>query len=105
MTTYARIAAEAGDQYLAAMTQAQDNFLNAMAMSMAWAPSVPATTAPAADFPTPQEMVGVSFGFAQKLLKQQQEFAERLVAATEARTESIAPKRTVSPKGKSASHN
>ena len=103
MTTYARIAAEAGDQYLAAISQTQENFLNAIPMSMAWAPPVPVTTAPDADLPTPQEMVGVSFGFAQKLLKQQQDFAERLVAATENHAESIARKSTVSPKGKSAS--
>ena len=103
MTTYARIAAEAGDQYLAAIGQAQENFLNAMAMSMAWAPAVPAATAPIGDYPTPQEIVGVSFGFAQKLLKQQQDFAEKLIAASETRTGLTSPKSTVAPKGKSAS--
>ena len=103
MTTYARIAAEAGDQYLAAIAQAQENFLNSIAVSMAWAPAVPVPT-PAGDFPTPEEVVGVSFGFAQKLLKQQQDFAEKLIAATEARTEAIpTPKSTAPPKGKSAS--
>jgi hypothetical protein len=104
MTIYAKIAADAGDQYLAAIGQAQENFINAMAMSMAWAPPVPAATAALpADFPTPQEMVGVSFGFAQKLLKQQQEFAEKLIAATETRTESTSPRSAASPKGRSAS--
>ena len=103
MTTYARIAAEAGDQYLAAIGQTQENFLNAIATSMAWAPAVPVPAAPAGDFPTPQEIVGVSFGFAQKLLKQQQDFAEKLFAATEARTESTTPKSTAPPKSKSAS--
>jgi len=103
MTTYARIAAEAGDQYLAAIGQAQENFLNAMAMSMAWAPAVPAATAPIGDYPTPQEIVGVSFGFAQKLLKQQQDFAEKLIAASETRAEPTTPKSTVSSKGKGAS--
>ena len=104
MKTYARIAAEAGDQYLAAVSQTQENYLNAIATSMAWAPpAVPVTPGSAADFPTPQEMVEVSFGFAQKLLKQQQDFAQKLVAATEARTDSIGPKGTASPKGKHAS--
>jgi|SRR5688572_1495982 hypothetical protein len=102
MNTYARIAAEAGDQYLAAISQAQENFLNAFATSMAWTPVVP-VTAPRGDFPTPQEMVGVNFEFAQKLLKQQQDFAQKLLAATAARTESANSKNTASPKGKSAS--
>lgn len=105
MTTYAKIAAEAGDQYLAAIGQTQENFLNAIAMSTAWTPPVPVSTAPLADFPTPQEIVGVSFGFAQKLLKQQQDFAEKLIAATEARTEPTSPKSVVSPKAKSAPAN
>jgi hypothetical protein len=102
MTTYGKIAADAGDQYLAAMSQAQENFINAIATSMAWAPPAPVATA-SPDFPTPQEMIGVSFGFAQKLLKQQQDFAEKLVAATETRPESPSPRSAHSPKGKSAS--
>ena len=102
MTTYARIAADAGDQYLAALGQTQETFLNAIQMSMAWAPPVPATP-PGADIPTPQEMVGVSFAFAQKLLKQQQDFAEKLIAATETRPESTGPKGPPPPKSRSAS--
>jgi len=31
---YAKIAAEAGDQYLAALGQTQENFLNTIAMSI-----------------------------------------------------------------------
>jgi len=103
MSMYGKIAADAGDQYLAAISQAQENFINAIAMSMAWAPPVPAATPLPAEFPTPQEIVGVGFGFAQKLLKQQQDFAEKLVAATETRAESTSPKSTASPRGKSAS--
>jgi len=97
---YAKIAAEAGDQYLAALGQTQENFLNTIAMSMAWAP--PVGPALPADFPTPQEIVGVSFGFAEKLLKQQQDFAQRLIAATEPRTESPGPRSTAPSKAKSA---
>ena len=103
MTTYGKIAADAGDQYLAAISQAQENFINAIGMSMAWAPAAPVATALPADFPTPQEMIGVSFGFAQKLLKQQQDFAEKLIAATE--TPSTSPRSAASSKTKSASHN
>jgi hypothetical protein len=100
MSTYAKLAAEAGDQYLEAMGQTQDTFLSAVTISRAWAPAMPAT--PIADFPTPQEMVDVSFGFAQKLLKQQQDFVEKLMDASEARgepTKSAAP-----PKGKSSAN-
>ena len=102
MPMYAKIAADAGDQYLAAIGQTQENILNAVAASMAWAPAIPAAP-PGTDFPTPQEMVDVSFGFAQKLLRQQQAFAEKLVAATETRTESTIPRSAAPPKSKSAS--
>jgi hypothetical protein len=102
MPTYATIAAEATDQYLAAIRQTQENFLNAMATSMAWPPAIRVPTAPVGDFPTPEEMVDVSFGFAQKFLKQQQDFAERLITATSPRVETVAPKSTVAPKAKSA---
>ncbi|HXS80123.1 MAG TPA: hypothetical protein VN818_07555 [Gammaproteobacteria bacterium] len=105
MTTYGKIAADAGDQYLAAISQAQENFINAIGMSMAWAPAAPVATALPADFPTPQEMIGVSFGFAQKLLKQQHDFAEKLVAATETRTEPTSAKSAVSPKSRSSASN
>jgi hypothetical protein len=99
---YAKIAADAGDQYLALLGQTQENVINAIATSMAWAPAVPVTAALPADFPTPQEIVGVSFGFAEKLLKQQQDFVRKLIAATDPRTESSGPRSTASPKGKSA---
>ena len=102
MSTYAKFAAEAGDQYLEAMGQSQDNFLNAITMSKAWAPAVP--TAPLADYPTPQEIVDVSFGFTQKLLKQQQDFVEKLLAASESRSDTMSAKGTTSSKGKSAAN-
>jgi hypothetical protein len=100
MSICAKFAAEAGDQYLEAMGQTQDNFLSAMAMSKAWAPAMPAT--PLAEFPTPQEIVDVSFGFTQRLLKQQQEFVEKLLAASEARTEPTTVKSTARSKSASA---
>lgn len=102
MSIYAKFAAEAGDQYLAAMGQTQDNFLNAIAMSKAWAPAIPAE--PLADFPTPQEIVDVGFGFTQRLLKQQQDFVEKLLAGSETRTEPTSVKSAHPPKSKSASN-
>jgi hypothetical protein len=101
MSTYAKFAAEAGDRYLEAMGQTQDNFLMAMEMSKAWAPAMPAT--PIADFPSPQEVVDVSFGFTQKLLKQQQDFVEKLIDTSAARTEPMSAKST-SAKSKSTAN-
>ena len=102
MSTYAKFAAEAGDQYLEAMGQTQDNFLNAMALSKSWAPAIPA--APLADFPTAQEIVDVSFGFSQRLMKQQHNFVEKLIAATEARMEPPSGKSATPARSKSASN-
>ena len=99
MSPYAKFAAEAGDQYLEAMGQTQDNFLNAIEMSKVWAPAMPA--APLADYPTPQEVIDLSFGFTQRLLKQQQGFVEKLMTAGETRMEPSSG-RSTSPKSKSA---
>ena len=101
MSPYAKLAAETGDQYLEAMGQTQDNFLNAIEMSKAWAPAMPA--APLTDYPTPQEVIDLSFGFTQRLLKQQQSFVEKLMAAGETRTEPSST-RSTSPKSKSAAN-
>jgi hypothetical protein len=100
MSMYAKFAAEAGDQYLEAMGQTQDNFLNAIAISKTWAPAIPVEP----DFPTPQEIIDVSFGFTQKLLKQQQDFVERLIASSETRTEPANVKSAPPPKSKSAAN-
>jgi len=105
MTAYGKIAADAGDQYLATISQAQETFIKAIGMSLAWTPAAFVATALPADFPTPQEMIGVSFGFAQKLLKQQQDFAEKFIAATETRTEPTSVKSAASPKGRSSASN
>jgi hypothetical protein len=103
MSTYTKFAAEAGDRYLEAMGQTQDNFLNAIAMSKAWAPAIPAPE-PLADFPTPQEIVDVSFGFTERLLKQQQDFMQKLIGASETRTEPANVKSTTLPRSKSAAN-
>jgi len=103
MSTYAKFAAEAGDQYLKAMGQTQDNFLNAIALSKAWAPAIPASPLP--DLPTAQEIVEVSFGFSQRLMKQQQDFVEKLIAASETRMEPPSVKSATSPRSKSAAAN
>jgi hypothetical protein len=90
---------EAGDQYLAVVGQAQEDFLKAMAAFKPYVPDFPA--ARPAGFPSPQEVVEVSFSFAEKLLRQQQDFTAKMLGVAEARTESSIP-RTVGPKTKGA---
>jgi hypothetical protein len=85
--SYAKVAADAGDQYLTALAEIQENFLKsatAFAERVAAAtPPVPAVSQPAfaPTLPTAQEVTEANFAFAQKLLKQQKSFAEKLLAA------------------------
>jgi len=85
MSNYVKLATDAGDQYLASIAEAQETFLKASAAFTArFAGSVPAFETPAAftaQFPSAQEVSEASFAFAQKLLKQQKSFAEKLFAA------------------------
>ena len=87
MSNYVKLAADAGDQYLASLAEMQENFLKATtAFAARFTPptapafAVPAFTAP--ELPTAQEITEASFAFAQKLLKQQKGFAEKLLAAS-----------------------
>jgi len=83
MPSYVKLAAEAGDKYLAALSEFQDNFLKSVTTG---AERVKAATtiaaAPAFEFPipTPADLAEANFAFAQKLLKQQKTFVEKLLA-------------------------
>ena len=79
MSNYVKLATDAGDQYLASLAETQENFLKASAAFALPTVDVPATLAA---FPTPQEVAEASFAFAQKLLKQQKTFTEKLFAAS-----------------------
>ena len=85
MSDYVKQATGIGDQDLTALAESQEQFLKTLAAFSAWVPKVPATT-PAPEFaaalPTPKEVVEANFAFATKLLKQQKDFTEKLVAAT-----------------------
>jgi hypothetical protein len=84
MSNFVKLAAEAGDQYLATLAEGQEQFLKFTKTFAAWAPSTAAAT-PADDFlPTPREIVEANFAFTTKLLKQQKAFSEKLFAATTA---------------------
>jgi hypothetical protein len=85
MSNYVKLATDAGDQYLASLAEIQENFLKTTtAFAARFAPVTPVETPPAfaAVFPSVQEITEASFAFAQKLLKQQKGFAEKLVAVS-----------------------
>jgi hypothetical protein len=83
MSDYVKRAGGVGDQYLAALAESQEQFLKTLAAYSAWVPKAP-TAVPdvAGELPTPKEVVEANFAFAAKLLKQQKDFTEKLVAAT-----------------------
>ena len=85
MSEYVKLLSAAQDQYLAAVAETQESFLKAMAPFAEWASKLPAPATPAfaADAPTLQEVTEANFAFAQKLLKQQKKFAERLFTTTD----------------------
>ena len=84
MSTYLELSKPAQEQIHATIEQGQEL---ALAGVQAWAASVSSLTnglnlpAPA-DTPAPKELVANSFGFAEKLLKTQKTFAEKVVAAS-----------------------
>ncbi len=82
MSDYAKLATAAGDQYLSALADAQETFLKSMEPVIEMMGKVPAMPAPAfaIDVPTPQEISEANFAFANKWLKQQKKFADRLFA-------------------------
>jgi len=85
MSSYVKLAAEAGDKYLNALAEFQDNFLKSVT---AGAEKVKAATAAAAapgfqfSLPTAHDVAEANFAFAQKLLKQQKSFVEKLLATS-----------------------
>ena len=90
MSNYVKLATDAGDQYLASLAEMQENFLKAttafasrlMPVTPVAVPPALAAAAAAADVPSAQEVTEASFAFAQKLLKQQKSFAEKILAAS-----------------------
>ena len=85
MSNYVKLATDAGDQYLASIGEMQENFLKTTtALAAKFTPVTPVAMPAfaAADLPTAQEITEASFAFAQKLLKQQKSFAEKMLAAS-----------------------
>ena len=84
MSNYVKLATDAGDQYLNSLAEIQENFLKTTSALAAKLPPAPVIETPPAfaAFPTAQEVTEANFAFAQKLLKQQKTFAEKLLAAS-----------------------
>ena len=84
MSEYVKLASGAGDLYLAALAEFQENVLKSMTALSDATPTGPKTPVPpfAADFPTPLEVAEANFAFTEKLLKQQKSFAEKFLATT-----------------------
>jgi len=84
MSEYVKYATSTGDQYLAAMSEAQDAFLKSMTPFTQAASSLPKMPAMSfvPEMPTMAEITEANFAFASKFLKQQKKFAEKLFAIT-----------------------
>jgi hypothetical protein len=86
MSSYVKLATEAGDKYLAALGEFQDNFLKTVTAGAERVKAATSATAAAPGFefqiPTPAELAEANFAFTQKLLKQQKSFVEKLIATT-----------------------
>jgi hypothetical protein len=78
---YLKLATDAGDQFLSTLAEGQESFLKSLATLSTPLPP-PAIPAFAAALPTIQEVTEANFSFAQKVLKQQKEFIDKLVAAS-----------------------
>jgi len=86
MSDYVKKPSGVGDQYLSALAESQEQFLKNLAAFSAWAPKGQPVPAPelVTGLPTAKEIFEANFAFAAKLLKQQKDFTEKLVAATSA---------------------
>jgi hypothetical protein len=84
MPDYVKIATEAGDQYLAALAETQEQFLKYLKAFATWAPpgAPPVPPFAKAYFPSASDVFSANFAFAEKLLRQQQAFTQKLFATT-----------------------
>ena len=87
MSNFMKLATDAGDQYLAALAESQEQFLKHVKTFSTWTPAVAqaAATATPEDFmATPKEILEANVAFSTKLMKQQKAFGEKLFAAATA---------------------
>jgi hypothetical protein len=84
MSEYVKFATTAADQFISSMAEAQDAFLKSMTPYSEWASSVPQMPSAkfAPEMPTLAEITEANFAFANKFLKQQKKFAEKLFSVS-----------------------
>jgi hypothetical protein len=84
MSEYVKFATTAHDQFISNVAEAQDAFLKSMTPFTEWASSVPQVPAAkfAPEMPTLAEITEANFAFANKFLKQQKKFAEKLFSVS-----------------------
>ena len=83
MSNYVKLATEASDSYFAALNETQENFLKSIAAYTSFMPAAPMPAAQGpAELPTMHEITEANFSFALKFLRQQQDFVEKLIAAS-----------------------
>jgi hypothetical protein len=103
MSNYVKLATEASDSYFAALNETQENFLKSVAAFTAFMPAAPTGTAQGpAELPTVHEITEANFSFAQKFLRQQQDFVEKLIAASAPSSRESVSSRNAPLKSKSA---
>ncbi len=76
---YLKMATDAGDQFLSTLAEGQETFLKSLATAST-PPPVPAMPAFTTAIPTVQEVTAANFAFAEKLMKQQKDFIDKLLA-------------------------
>ena len=86
MSNFVKLATDAGDQYLAALAESQEQFLKYFKAASTWTPVAPTPpTATPEDFlPTPKEIFEANIAFTTKLMKQQKAFSDKLFAVATA---------------------
>ena len=82
MSNFVKLATDAGDQYLAALAERQEQFLKYYKAFSNWTPTT--TVSPEDLMPTPKEMYEANLAFTTKLVKQQKAFSEKLFATATA---------------------
>lgn len=78
MSDYAKVAAEMGDRYLAALAVRQESFLKYLAATRSLAAQTPAFPMASAAIETTHQLNGAQFELASRLLAQQKQFFDTL---------------------------
>lgn len=82
MSDYVKLVSGSTDKYLKTFADSQESFLKYAAAYSEWLSKAPTFPVPsfASQVPTPREISEAGFDFANKALKQQKEFADKLLA-------------------------